>query len=743
MKRHSIVLPFIVAMLWLGTACGGQAEPAPVPTEPPPAQVVTAESPATAVPASSPTPQSDDAEITASIGLSPRQISLDTQGLPYPWQANTVLGTPYDASQPPGPTGLPDHIEINFGTMDPANRQPTDPIMYIIPVNAYRQLWDDAGNEAVSKMVEAIYQKTVALPYPPQTSGLPALPFEMVVGTNDIAAQVGRTTPTDISASQSGFRFYGRFAQSPNPVTNQDMQYVYQGFTNDGKYLVLFFYPPVTTSYLPATAADVPQSETDAMMADMTGYLNAKAEELNALPTSDWDPDLSTLDALVASLSIVNMPPTGLQGQVWRWVAESDGYEETPVTFESDYTVTFLPDGRLAFQADCNSGTGVYDASGGMVGSLATELGAMTMAACSPDSRSDDLIGTLQSAQNYKVRPGGALMELVRPAGGGSLIFTAVGAAETAPPDNEQPEVELPTPEPSGPYGRVTAQDGLNLRSGPGTAYPVVGMAPFGTEGAIVGRSADGQWWVAAAPSINGGVVWASASFVEAFNAANVPVIPAPPLPIPPTATPTATPPPQAEISFWADSTSITQGQCTTLRWQVENIQAVWVYPLGQPYNQFPVTGQGSREVCPSFTTTYEMRVLKQDGSIELRQVTVAVSAPANPLLNTNWSVATINLQAVLPANQPLTLNFADTTVNGSGGCNTYNGPYRLSGSNLTIGPLAGTQALCGNESLDQQEAAYVNALQSTASYVLSGDMLILRNAANAEVMRLFLNATQ
>ena len=735
MSKNHIARAFMLALLLLA-ACSNQPEPTPVV---PPPEVVTVEATATAVPATSPTPSTDEADLITRIGLNPAQISLDTQGLPYPWQANVVPATPYDASQPPGHGGLPDHIQVNFGTMDPANRQPTDPVMYIIPVDAYRQLWDAAGNDSVSQMIGAIYQKTVALSYPPETSGMPALPYEQVVGTNDIAAQVDRPAPTDISASKSGFRFWGRFAQSPNPVSNQDMQYVYQGFTNDGKYLVAFFYPPVTTSELPASGADVPQAETDAMMADMTGYLNTQATDLNALPTDAWQPDLTTLDALVSSLTIVNMPSAGIEGQVWRWVAESDGYQETPVGYGNGYFVTFHADGRLDFQADCNTGSGVYDASGGMVGSLATELGAMTLADCGPDSRSEDLIGTLQSAQNYKVRPGGTLMELVRPAGGGSFIFMPVGPADAAPAEPEQPEVALPTPEPSGPTGRVIAPDGINLRSGPGTSYAVVGYAPFGTQGTIVGRSADGQWWVAAAPAITGGVVWASASYVEAVNADNVPIIPAPPLPVPPTATPTATPPPQAEISFWADSTSITQGQCTTLRWQVANIQAVWVYPLGQPFDQFPVTGEGSREVCPSFTTTYEMRVLKQDGSIELRQVTVAVSAPANPLLNTNWSVASINLQAVLPGSNPLTASFTDAAFSGSGGCNTFNGPYRLSGSSITIGPLTSTQALCGDESLNQQEAAYALALQSAASYVLSGDMLILRNAANAEVMRLFL----
>jgi heat shock protein HslJ len=85
--------------------------------------------------------------------IQPQQVSIDTQGLPYSWRANLVPKTPYDASQPPGPKGLPQHIEINFGVTDPADKQPGDPIMYIIPVTAYEQMWDAAGNPSVTNTI--------------------------------------------------------------------------------------------------------------------------------------------------------------------------------------------------------------------------------------------------------------------------------------------------------------------------------------------------------------------------------------------------------------------------------------------------------------------------------------------------------------------------------------------------------------------------------------------------------------
>ena len=67
--------------------------------------------------------------------------------------------------------------------------------------------------------------------------------------------------------------------------------------------------------------------------------------------------------------------------------------------------------------------------------------------------------------------------------------------------DSDAPPVELPAAEADEPTGVVTAELGVNVRTGPGTDYPIVGVAPQGTEGQIVGKSEDGQWWVAAAPS--------------------------------------------------------------------------------------------------------------------------------------------------------------------------------------------------------------------------------------------------
>lgn len=365
------------------------------------------------------------------LGIDPSQIRLDTQGLPYSWQAVVVPGTPYDQSQPPGPKGLPEHIEILFGVTNPADRQFTDPIMYIIPADTYRLLWEEAGNDAVTRVMNQIYDYTVSMPQPPPTSRMPVLPFEDVGGLNDVAVQVSRITSTDLSATKNGYRLVGRFAQDANPITSdgQPLRYIYQGFTNDGKYLVSFFYP-VTSDSLP-TNADVNEEFNQAMSQPGGGeeFIAKQAEMLNTLPTSAWQPDLATLDALVASLEIEGMPPVGLLGQVWRLVGQLDANGEETQLADVDpqsYTVVFNPDGVLNFQADCNSGSANYTANGGMIGSLVVEPGPVTLAECGPSSYSNQMIVAVTGAQEYRVRPGGNLLELVNPDSGDRLVFGSI-----------------------------------------------------------------------------------------------------------------------------------------------------------------------------------------------------------------------------------------------------------------------------------------------------------------------------
>jgi uncharacterized OB-fold protein len=106
--------------------------------------------------------------------------------------------------------------------------------------------------------------------------------------------------------------------------------------------------------------------------------------------------------------------------------------------------------------------------------------------------------------------------------------------------------------------------------------------------------------------------------------------------PVPPTSTPvppapTPVPPtPTPFISFRAIPATINQGQCSTLEWQIENVQAI--YLSGGEFDNQGVTGpSGSEQACPPATTTYTLRVVLQDNSEETYTATVTVIPAPSP----------------------------------------------------------------------------------------------------------------
>ncbi len=661
------------------------------------------------------------------VGIDPSQISLDTQGLPTSWQAVVIPAQPYDESQPPGPQGLPEHIQILFGVTEPADRQSTDPVMFIIPVQSYQAMYEANDNESVTNQIDRIAELTYVLPNPAPTAGYPALPptpYSPVAGANDLAVQLGRADANENSASKNGFRFVGRWAQDANPVSNQNLFYTYQGYTNDGQYLVSFFYP-VSTGQLPETTADVPAEQMDQFNADAQAAINEIALQLNDLETADWEPDLATLDALVGSLQIENMAASGLQNKTWQWTGTLDASgQESPVERSADYTVYFHEDGSFNFQADCNNGGGIYTFQGGFTGQISMQVGPMTRAACPEDSRSDEMVNNFFSIQDFKLLPGGLTLELELPAGGDTMVFQVAGSVD----------IDLPEPESGEPQGTIIAPDGANVRLGPGTNYPIVGYAPLGVTGEIIGISEDSLWWAVNAENSPSKVGWVLGELVAAENVEDVPVLPAPVVPQP-TPVPTPVPPPSPSISFSAEPTTISAGECAVLSWNVENIQAVWVYPKGDNYQDYPVTGNGSQTVCPTSTTTYEMRVQHTDGTVEIRSVTIQVR-PSNNLANTSWVVSSLYVNQIPTPGVSQSVYFGvNQDISVDGGCNTFNGTYTVDGATISIGPLAGTQKACG-ELIDSQEQNYLSALAAARTFAINGSQLIFYDGAGAEVLR-------
>jgi hypothetical protein len=128
------------------------------------------------------------------------------------------------------------------------------------------------------------------------------------------------------------------------------------------------------------------------------------------------------------------------------------------------------------------------------------------------------------------------------------------------------------TSSPSGAFITVTRElDQINVRGGPGTNYPIVGVLIAGAQVPALGRSEGGQWIQVIYPGGPDGVAWVYTPLVEAEG--SLPIIAPPPTPtplttptidptlaaqfiieVPPTRLPTFTPPPPLIIpTFPAD----------------------------------------------------------------------------------------------------------------------------------------------------------------------------------------------
>lgn len=86
-----------------------------------------------------------------------------------------------------------------------------------------------------------------------------------------------------------------------------------------------------------------------------------------------------------------------------------------------------------------------------------------------------------------------------------------------------------------------------------------------------------------------------------------------------PTNTPTPTPAPPV-VNFRADMTELIRGQCTTLRWDVDNVTAVYLDGQG-------VAGHSTRQVCPAQTTTYQLHIEAPAANLD-SSLTIQVSEP-------------------------------------------------------------------------------------------------------------------
>jgi heat shock protein HslJ len=155
---------------------------------------------------------------------------------------------------------------------------------------------------------------------------------------------------------------------------------------------------------------------------------------------------------------------------------------------------------------------------------------------------------------------------------------------------------------------------------------------------------------------------------------------------------------------------------------------------------------------CPQPVMGQESAYLKALGAAKIYAVTgdqlaltdannvrlATYNAQTQDLTGTNWEVIGYNngKQAVVSVmgGTSMTASFGkDGNLTGSAGCNHYNGPYKVTGNQITISPPVSTAMFCNDPAgVMDQERQYLAALGTAATYQIEGTALELRTKDGA-----------
>lgn len=104
------------------------------------------------------------------------------------------------------------------------------------------------------------------------------------------------------------------------------------------------------------------------------------------------------------------------------------------------------------------------------------------------------------------------------------------------------------------------------------------------------------------------------------------------PVTLTPTPTPTSFATPTPWVTFYADRTNILAGDAVTFYWDVRNIKEVYFYAQSDDWWRNGVAGVSNRTVYPQVTTSYYLRIVRMDSTVEIREIVIyvqpAIGAP-------------------------------------------------------------------------------------------------------------------
>ena len=113
-----------------------------------------------------------------------------------------------------------------------------------------------------------------------------------------------------------------------------------------------------------------------------------------------------------------------------------------------------------------------------------------------------------------------------------------------------------------------------------------------------------------------------------------------------------------------------------------------------------------------------------------------ATAKPDASLAETYWRLTELNGGPVDPGEgrELHMIVKGRDQVNGYAGCNSFTGSVTINGNTVAIGPVAATRRFC--ESVMEQENAFLLALESAATFHISGEAMAVSDSLGNVSMR-------
>ena len=452
--------------------------------------------------------------------------------------------------------------------------------------------------------------------------------------------------------------------------------------------------------------------------------------------------------------------PADMINKTWQWTALNSTVLAVDNSEPEKYLLQFNEDGTAAIQADCNLVEAAYTSAGSSLTiHLNPPLAPATLADCPDAPLGEFYLLSLASVQDFTMQDE-RLMLLVGgvDGGAGTMYFSEIGA--------ELPAVEAessagtatpPAPATDDGTGTVNAPDGINMRVGPGTIYPVVGIIADDTVLSIVGVSQDREWWVVENPETPEEQVWVSRNFVQTNTTTrDVPTVADPEIEptlldnpwqwlslTTPTETTAVSDPTLYTIQFNADGTAALRADCNSLTASYttaenainistgattlvacpgDSLDALYLDNLTQVSTYFFEAGGLYLELPAAGGTMRFASTTPPAPPTPAETTTAAAVTPTPPAAEGDFfkvtSFGAVGSEQNILTGTEITAVFTETTITGNAGCNEYTGTLTRTAETFTISNLSVTEKACAEPAgIMEQEQAYLTALANVVAF--------------------------